>query len=155
MKKFLFSLCACAVALSGCATTYRGIVWIRGDASDSSAIRLQQAVAVREAVVRVADEVGFEIKEKADTSTFSVIPGFTAGIRKNGLREPYKTLAGGPPHVWFSVSFTHPFSIVISDIGSASESAFVLKLKGRLEAELANVKPMVMVSYRRDRTRLD
>lgn len=155
MKKIILSLCACAAALFGCATTYRGIFWIQGESTDSPAIRLQQAVAVREAVVRVADEVGFEIKEKADTSTFSVMPGFTAGIPKSGLREPYKTLAGEQPHVWLSVSFTHPFSIVISDIGNASESELVRKLKSRLEAELANVKPKVTVSFRRDRTRLD
>lgn len=155
MKKLSIIFSACFALLGGCSTAYRVIYWIKGEAGDTPSIRHEQAVAVREAVLKVASEVGFEIKETVGTSTFGILPDFVAGIPKTGLHEPYRTLEGGQPHVWLSVSFTHPFSIAISDIGNASESELVRRLKSRLEAELVNVKPTVSVSFRRDRTRLD
>lgn len=155
MKMMIIFLSVCVATLVGCTNSYRGIYWIRSEAGDSPAIRRQQAVAVREAVLKVTSEVGFEIREKGDTSTYSVLPGFMAVIPLSGLHEPYKTLSGEQPHLWLSVSFTHPFSIVISDLGNASDSELVRRLKARLETELANVKPAILVSYRVDRTRLD
>ncbi len=153
MKKFigLLLLSVCLVFLSGCATTHRGVLSVRSDVADTPNILKKQAVSVRKVVVKVLTDMGFEIEESADTSTFEVIPSFHAGIPATGLYEPYDK----ERHVWLSVSFTYPFFIVISDIGNGSESEFVKDIRQRLEVGLVSVEPMVKVRYRIDYFRLD
>jgi len=141
--------------LTGCSTSYRGIYWIKSDAGESPSIKQQQAIAVREAVLRVANEVGFTVTESAAKSSDSILPGFIVIVPKEGLKEPYKALGGAKVHVSLSVAFIHPYSIAITDDGNASESELVRRIKALLEDELAKVKPPVEVSYRVDRMRLD
>tara|TARA_R110002094_G_scaffold126580_1_gene120486 strand:+ start:1119 stop:1583 length:465 start_codon:yes stop_codon:yes gene_type:complete len=154
MKLLLALSLVCVVALLGCATTYRGVYWVRSEAVETE-VRKQQAIAVRNAVLRVSNEVGFTVEQSDANYPDSLLTSLFVGIPKEGLKEPYKSLGGMEPHVWLSVSFAHPFSIVISDIGNSSESELVRRIKTRLEAELAKVKPSVTVSYRIDRMRLD
>lgn len=153
MKKIikLLLLSICFVILSGCMTTYRGVLSVRSDAGDTPDIWKKQAVSVRKAAVKVLSEMGFEIEESRATSAFDIMPGFHAGIPAGGLYEPYNNEC----HVWLSVSFTYPFFIVISDIGNGSESEFVKEIRQRLEAELVSVEPGVKVRYRIDYFRLD
>lgn len=124
---------------------------MRSEVGDTPDIWKKQAISVRKAVVEVLTGMGFVIKESAATSTFDVMSGFRAGIPADGLYEPYDK----ERHVWLSVSFSHPFFIIISDIGNGSESEFVKEIRERLEAELVSVEPKVKVSYRIDYFRLD
>lgn len=155
MKKILMFLSACLAALPGCATSYRGIYWVKSEAGDAPAVRQQQAVAVRDAVLKIADEFGFVINESAAKSTENILPGLIVIVPRDGLKEPYRASGNEKVHVSLRVAFIYPFSIAITDEGNTAESELVRKLKSRLETELANVKPPVSVSYRRDRTRLD
>lgn len=155
MNKIFIFLSLCLAALPGCATSYRGTYWVKGEAGDEPGIRQQQAVAVRNAVLRIADEFGFVVKESASKSTESILTGLLLGVSKDGLKDPYGALRIENALVDLRVSFIYPFKITICDVGNYRESELVMKLKARLEAELANVKPTVSVTFRRDRTQLD
>lgn len=155
MNKIFIFLSLGLAALPGCATSYRGTYWVKGEAGDEPRIIQQQAVAVRNAVLRVADEFGFVVKESASKSAESILPGLLLGVSKDGLKDQSSAFGIENVLVDLRVSFIYPFRITICDVGNYEESELVRKLKARLEAELANVKPTVSVTFRHDRTQLD
>lgn len=147
---------AAILSLTGCATKYIGKYSIASQDTASPEVLLTQAESVRSAFVNVAEEVGLVVRERPLWPHHrDLLPGLLATQSDSGLKSPYSKLAGANDSIYMVASFEHPFYIMLQDRRHLRETECIREIRRRLERELEEIEPPVVVKFRFDWVQLD